>query len=272
MSTRTYNCTIITGASSGLGEEFALQLAPHCKRLILIARRAERLDLLAKSLKETHPNLLITTFPTDLSLPSERATFLSQLAEQQLIPDLLVNNAGLGDYGEFTSSDWQKTAAMLQVNIDALTHLSHALLPSMIANQHGAILNVSSLASTLPIPDFAVYAATKAYVTSFSEALHIEVKNHGITVLAVCPGPVHTEFGKTARRNQGSHQAPGYDLFYVSKNQVVAESIQALSHGNVCLYPGKKIKLAALVIRSIPICILRKIMQCRPRKNKPAAA
>ena len=136
------------------------------------------------------------TSPTDQELDS----LVSGLAMQGLVPDLLVNNAGLGDYGEFAAADWERVEAMLRVNIRALTRLCHAVVPAMRELGGGSIINVSSLASIVPMPDFAVYAATKAYVTSFSEALRLEVETHGIRVLALCPGPVPTEFGDVARR------------------------------------------------------------------------
>src|SRR6478736_7282499 len=187
-----YSCALVTGASSGLGEEFALQIAPRVGKLVLVARREPLLQQLADRIRGKFPQVAVTVFAVDLSSQAERGQLVAALAEKGLSPDLLVNNAGLGDYGEFASAEWEKLQAMLHVNIEALTHLSHALVPEMIRRGGGAVVNVSSLASVLPIPDFAVYAATKAYVTSFSEALRIELKEHHIPVLAVCPGPVKT--------------------------------------------------------------------------------
>jgi short-subunit dehydrogenase len=182
-----------------------------------------------------------------------------------LVPDLLVNNAGMGDYGEFATADWGKLEAMLRLNIEALTHLSHALLPAMIGRQGGAILNVSSLASLLPIPDFAVYAATKAYVSSFSEALRIEVREHGIRVQALCPGPVHTEFGEVAGRGPGTDFG-AREWFYVSQQQVVREALAGLDADKPRVYPGLKIALAAAAISLLPLAALRLAMSFRPRR------
>jgi short-subunit dehydrogenase len=184
-----YSCAVVTGASSGLGEEFALQLAPRVGRLVLVARRGEMLEDLAQRIGQKF-SCEVIVLVADLACGDQRAALIADLKEKALAPDLLVNNAGLGDYGEFHTADWEKLQAMLRVNIEALVHLTHALVPGMIGRERAAVINVSSLASILPIPDFAVYAATKACVTSFSEALRIELKEHGIEVLALCPGPV----------------------------------------------------------------------------------
>jgi short-subunit dehydrogenase len=262
-----YSCALITGASSGLGEEFALQLAHRVDKLVLVARREERLSQIADRIRVKFPRVAVAVFSADLTQVSHREQLIDVLRERNFIPDLVVNNAGLGDYGEFVQSDWSKVESMLRLNIEALTHLSHALLPAMVKRGYGAIINVSSLASLLPIPDFAVYAATKAFVTSFSEALRIEVKEHGISVLAVCPGPVHTEFGIVARERGGSSEMPGKEWFYVPKQQVVAESIRALDRNRARVYPGLKTAAAAFILATLPITILRLAMNSRPRRS-----
>lgn len=262
-----YSCALITGASAGLGEEYAFQLAPHVRKLVLVARREERLTVIADRLREEFPQVAVAVFAADLTQPSHRHQLVDVLRERGFMPDLLVNNAGMGDYGEFVEADWEKIDAMLRLNIDALTHLTHAVLPEMVRRGHGAVMNVSSLASLLPIPDFAVYAATKAYVTSFSEALRIEMREHGVSVLAVCPGPVHTEFGEVARRGGGSSDMPGREWFYVPKEQVVAESLQALDRDKARVYPGWQVAAAAVAISAIPLVLLRLILLARPRRG-----
>jgi short-subunit dehydrogenase len=255
----------VTGASAGIGAEFARQLAPRCDALVLVARRADRLVALAAELEQLHEGLRVLPVEADLTDPAARLQTVGHLLSQGLVPDLLVNNAGMGDYGEFVTSDWMKVEAMLRLNVEALTHLTHALLPTMIERKRGAILNVSSLASLLPIPDFAVYAATKAYVSSFSEALRIEVRGHGIRVQALCPGPVHTEFGEVAGR------APGTDFgarewFYVSQDQVVREALQGLAADRPRVYPGWQVAAAAIGISLLPLALIRLAMSTRPRK------
>lgn len=260
-------CALVTGASAGLGEEFALQLAPRVRHLVLVARRAELLEQLAGRIRAEFPQTGVMVMAADLAVPGERGRLVEALAEAGLVADLLVNNAGLGDYGEFATAEWPRLEAMLRVNVEALTHLAHLLLPGMIHTGGGAILNVSSLASLLPIPDFAVYAATKAYVTSFSEALRIELRDHGIEVLAVCPGPVHTEFGQVARRGENGPGMPGHEWFYVSKEQVVAETLVAMDRRQARVYPGLKIAAAAVVLSALPLAVLRLALARRPRRH-----
>lgn len=264
----SYETALVTGASAGLGTEFARQLGPRLSRLILVARREERLRELASDL-EAKFDLEVQVIPADIAEPAERKRVAKAVADKGWEVDVLVNNAGLGDYGEFHTSEWHRNEGMLRVNVEALTHLAHLFLPGMIAREGGAIVNVSSLASTLPIPDFAVYAATKAYVSSFSEALRMEVRELGVEVLAVCPGPVKTEFGSIAAREEGGPGMPGgRDAFYVSPQQVVAESLAALEAGRARIYPGWKVALAAAGISLLPMAALRIIMSSRPRRQK----
>jgi short-subunit dehydrogenase len=263
-ATEFFQCALVTGASAGLGEEFARQLAPRCARLVLVARRGERMADLAADLQQRHPGLQVDRFVVDLADRAARARLLEELSYAEIQPDLLVNNAGLGDCGEFIEADWGKLERMLEVNINALTHLTHALLPGM--GPGAAVLNVSSMASILPIPDFGVYAATKAYVTSFSEALRIEVRDAGVRVLALCPGPVHTEFGAVAGEGSKGQKVPGREWFYVAKEQVVAEALAALELGRPRHYPGWKVALAAAGITLLPIAMVRIAMSFRPRR------
>jgi short-subunit dehydrogenase len=263
----TYDSVLITGASSGLGEEFAMQLAPRVRQLVLVARREDLLKEVANRIVSVHPQVDVVVEVADLADGNERNALLQRIAQQGIVPDLLINNAGLGDYGEFVTADWSKLEAMMRVNMEALTHLSYVLAGGMIERERGAILNVSSLASLMPIPDFAVYAATKAYVTSFSEALRIELKEHGIPVTAVCPGPVHTQFGAVARRAAGDRQIPGREWFYVEKEQVVAEGLEALERNKARVFPHLKTAAAALVIAAVPMVLMRCLLSSRPRKQ-----
>lgn len=264
--TITHSCALITGASAGLGEEFARQLAPRVMHLVLVARRADRLEKIAAAIRAEFPDTAVSVIAADLAEHAERLRVADMLHADGLMPDLLVNNAGLGDYGEFATAEWSRLEAMLRVNVEALTHLTHLLVPGMRRQGGGAVINVSSLASLLPIPDFAVYAASKAYVTSFSEALRIELREHGIRVLAVCPGPVHTEFGKVAQRGENQPSMPGRESFHVSREQVVAESLIALDRDKARVFPALKTAAAALVISALPIVLLRLVMARRPRK------
>lgn len=261
-----FSCALITGASSGLGAEFARQLAHSCEIIVLSARREDRLQDLASELLQAVPKLFVYTKTADISSSEGREGLLAFLKERELSVDLLVNNAGLGDYGEFDSSEWGKTESMLHVNVEAMTHMTYSLLPDLKKNR-GGIINLSSLAASLPIPDFAVYAASKAYVSSFSEALRLEVKGQGVDVLAVCPGPVATEFGSVAKRTgYVGDLVPGRDLFYTTKQTVVRQSLKALGKGRARLFPGWKVKLSGVVIGCMPLFVLRFVMAFRPRR------
>ena len=257
---------MITGASSGLGEEFARQLAGRVQRMVLVARRVERLEAVAAELREQFPATAVMVIAADLAVPDARLALVEMAEAAGFAPDLLVNNAGLGDYGEFITAEWGALEAMLDLNVTALSHLSHLVLPQMKRRGAGGILNISSLASTLPIPDFAVYAATKAYVSSFSEALRIELREHGIRVTSLCPGPVKTEFGEVARREGSSEGMPAHALFYVPKEQVVAEALRGLERGRARVFPGLKIAAAGLAIGALPLVLLRIVMGRRPRR------
>lgn len=262
-----FSCALVTGASSGLGEEFALQLAPRVKQLVLVARREPLLRDLAARIRARWPQLEVAVMAADLTDHGGCERLAVSLAEHGLLPDLLVNNAGMGDYGEFATSEWPRIEAMLRLNVEALTHFTHTLVPAMIRRGGGAIVNVSSLASLIPIPDFAVYAATKAYVTSFSEALRMELRGHGIRVLAVCPGPVHTGFGAVAKRGPQGRNMPGHEWFYVPKEQVVAEALTALAQNRARVYPGLRIAASALVLSVLPLVLLRLALGLRPRQQ-----
>jgi uncharacterized protein len=247
---------LITGASAGLGREFARQLAGRSRALILVARREQRLDELRDELIQQHPNLSVHTHKTDLVNPSEIEELMMWLESEKIGVDLLINNAGFGDLGPFATSDPVRNEQIMVVNMVALTSLTRGLLPQMIARKRGAILNVSSSAGFLPIPGFAVYAATKAYVTSFSEALRAELRGTGVSVCALCPGPVHTEFQEVANRPGGQPES-GPEFVHVSVEQVVHDALAALEADRPLVIPGLAIKIGMFLVRVMPMSILR---------------
>ena len=260
------DCVLITGASSGIGKEFAKQLAPLSLHLILVARRDERLKEVQSALTSQHPQLQITVYTCDLTFEDEREQLFNNLSTSGIRPTLLINNAGLGDYGEFTESRWNKIKDMIEVNMTALTHLCYLFLPGMKDLRNGAIINVSSIASLVPISDFAVYAATKAYVTSFSEALRSELRGDGIPVLTVCPGPVHTEFGEVAAREGKKYEHKGFEQLYVSQEEVVLDALTALLEDKPRVYPGWKVALFATTLTILPFFLVRSFNAKRTRK------
>lgn len=267
-----YARIIITGASSGFGEAFARRLAPHTGELLLIARSREALLHLAKELAEQHTGLRTEAIPCDLTDDSALDQLITSLTTRPPAKTLLINNAGAGDYGEFAEGAWNRVRLLLKLNMESLTHLSHALIPGL-QQQGGDIINISSLAALLPIPDFAVYAATKAYVSSFSEALRLELKTCGIRVLAVCPGPVSTGFGKAARRSGFTgNMMPGRNAFDTPVHTVVEDTLKALHNNRARVFPGMKIKLVAFLLQLTPTGIIRLIMGRRPRKVQPSTS
>ena len=259
---------LITGASSGFGSEFAGQLAATSKAIALTARRAEVLEEVAASLKTAHPHLAVHCLPCDLAMDSERAALPARCAALGFTPDLLINNAGLGEYGTFHEADWAKLHQVLAVNITALTHLTHLFVPLLRTHPSSGILNVSSLAGEMPIPDFAVYAASKAYVTRLTEALRIEFQDFGIRVTALCPGPSPTNFGQTARR-AGEH-LPTAEFARKSPAHVVRAGLNALAANRPDAFPGTLVWLTSRLLRLLPAPLLRLILSRRPRQARPS--
>jgi uncharacterized protein len=257
---------LITGASAGIGREFARQLASRAKSLILIARREQRLNELREELEQPYPNLAIAVRKADLADLVQLNELLAWLDRERIDVDLLINNAGLGDSGAFATSDPIRNEQMTLVNIVALTTLTRHLLPRMIARRGGGILNVSSSAGFLPIPDFAVYAATKAYVTSFSEALRAELRGTGISVCALCPGPVHTEFQEVAKRPDAQPDT-GPEFIFVPVKQVVRDALEALEADRPLIIPGFPMKFGMFLVRLTPMPILRFLSRFSPRRG-----
>lgn len=267
----TYEHAVITGASSGFGAAFARRLAGRCAHVVLVARRADLLEKLAEELCEAHENLRVTVRPCDLAQETERAALGAELAALPQGSLLLVNNAGLGDYGSFETSEPERNRLLLQVNVMAVTELARAVVPRL-TEQGGAIINLASLAADVFIPDFALYAASKAYVASFSEALRLELRAAGVPVLAVCPGPVHTGFGDVARRTGCSNGYSSFKKwFYTPIDTVVDGALAALERGQARFYPAKRIRLVGLIARNAPLALLRAVMGRRPRKVHPLA-
>jgi uncharacterized protein len=194
----------------------------------------------------------------DLCDKSQIDELVQWLEQNKIDIDLLINNAGLGDVGPFATSDPRRNDQMLLVNVIALTSLTRKLLPQMITRKRGAILNVSSCAGFLPIPEFNVYGSTKAYVTSFSEALRAELRGTGVIVTTLCPGPVHTEFQEVASRpSRKVKPGPGPDLLQVSVEQVVRDALAAVEADRPLVIPGFIMKLGMFLVRITPMPILR---------------
>ena len=252
-------CALITGASAGIGREFARQLAGRAGSLVLVARRLERLEDLRDELTKKNPNLNVHCRAVDLSQANQIQELCAWVEREKIAIDFLINNAGLGDRGPFVSADPLRVSEMMMVNIVALTTLTRALLPAMIQRKRGAILNVSSSAGFLPIRKMAVYAASKAYVTSFSEGIRAEVRKQRIVVTALCPGPVATEFSRVAERDSGKAQRASPSFMHVAVEDVVRAGLEAIERDKPLVVPGLVMKIAMLLVRLMPMAILRRV-------------
>ncbi|TDU64547.1 hypothetical protein EI77_03997 [Prosthecobacter fusiformis] len=267
MNFDTQHCrALITGASSGLGAEFARQLAPGANALFLTGRRVDALEAVKAECLVLNPALKIYLHACDIATDEGRGTLLESVRQNGFQPNLLINNAGMGDYGTVASAEAGKLRAQMDLNMTSLVLLTHAFIP--LLQRPGGIINISSLASALPLPAMAVYAASKAFVTSFSEALAVELAPERIVVTCVCPGPTPTGFGKTARRPEGEDtDRDGQDFLRILPQQVVAEALNALHSGKACVYPGLGVKIASRLFRYLPRTLLRPLLRRRYAKG-----
>jgi short-subunit dehydrogenase len=256
--------TLITGASSGIGLELAKICARHKQNLILVARSKPALDLVANELRETC-SVKVEVFPMDLSQEASPTLLFDQLLAMHLMINVLINNAGFGDHGRFVQSDWTRQKEMIQVNVMALTQLTHLFLPRMIANQNGKILNVASVAAFQPGPLMSVYYATKAFVLSFSEALAEELIDSGVTVTALCPGPTASGFQKVANMSD----LPALTFLKIPTSQQVAEfGFEAMKSGQSVAIHGAINQLVVQSLRITPRKLIVKLVHRLQEKRK----
>ncbi len=244
---------LITGASSGIGKEFAYILAEKGFDLFIVARSKDKLDKIASSLKETF-NISVNVIVKDLS--EEKSSFeLFELLKGEDI-DIVINNAGFGKYGDFLNFDADTYRKMINLNILTLTILTRLFGEKMAKRKHGKILNVSSTAAFQPLPRFSVYAATKAYVLSLSEALHYEFAKYGVTVTVLCPGPTKTNFGETAE----THGTKMFNPAGLANPRFVAEEgLKGLFNGKPLVITGKQNKILAFLAKALPFSAILKI-------------
>lgn len=239
---------LITGASAGLGVEFARQLAKRGHNLVLAARRKDRLTALATEVGNAR------AVGIDLSEAGSVTTLLADLEAQGEQVEMLINNAGFGLTGRFAKQDPKRLREMVDLNVATLTELCRAVAPAMVERRSGSILNVASTAAFQPGPGMAVYFATKAYVLSFTEALHEELKPYGIKVSALCPGPTSTEFGEVAGFGQ-----PLPRFIVAEAEPVVRAGLEGLDRNHAVVVPGMINKIGAASTRFFPRPWVRKI-------------
>jgi uncharacterized protein len=243
---------LITGASSGLGSEFAKQLAKDGYNLIIVARRKDRLDKL-KLILETQYEINIKIFRIDLSKISETEKLIKLIEKEKLNIKFLINNAGFGYKDPFEKIDKKIVMDMINVNISSLTLLTHHYFNLMKNQGGGKIINVASVAGFVYLPYMAEYAATKAYVISLSQALAEEGKEHNILVSTLCPGPTRTEFGATA--HSGEMHLP--EFVWTTSHRVVSESLKSVSNNKTICIPLKYAKPQAVLNKFFPNIIAK---------------
>jgi short-subunit dehydrogenase len=231
-ATRRRRLALVTGASSGIGEAFARALGRDAWDLVIVARRQQRLAALAREISAAH-GVRVEPLAADLAKPTGLRAVSDRIARGRPL-ELLVNDAGLGDFKPFTESGWSRAESEIRVNVLAMVRLTHAALPGMVRRRRGAVINVSSTAAFAPCPSFAIYGATKAFVNSFTEALHLELQGTGVRVQALCPGLTTTEI--FTRAGADTSALPGF--LWMEPEAVVAESLASLAKGRVVCVPG----------------------------------
>ena len=245
---------LVTGASAGIGAEIARELARRGYGVVLVARRKPKLEELARELREEH-GIRAETLACDLGKPAQRAKLPGRIAELGLEVEILVNNAGFATGGPFAQGDPERELEQVRVLVEAVVALTSAFLPAMVQRGRGAILNVASTAGMQPLPYAAGYSAAKTYVLTFSEAIHQEVAGQGVTVTALAPGPVETEFW-----DQAGWEVAGGQSFekafprpaLVSPPDVARAGVDGLASGKRVVVPGRPMRAAMLASRYIP--------------------
>src|SRR6266516_7045417 len=247
-----YRSALVTGASSGIGERLARLLAAGGCDLVIVARRAGRLADLAAELRTAH-HVQVEVLAADLTTPGGLRAAENRLADAGRPVELLVNNAGFGLPGSFADHGADGAEAQIRLNVLALVRLTHAVLPGMLQRGYGGVLNVSSVAGVLISPGGATYAATKAFVTSFSESLQAEVAGRGVHVTALCPGLTRTGF-----RAEGHDRAAAPAFGWLPAGRVARAGLDAVAAGRPLSVPGAQYKAIVPLARAIPRRILRK--------------
>jgi uncharacterized protein len=240
---------LITGASAGIGRELAVQLAPRARTLILLARRAARLDELRTTLLARHRQLQVLTLPVDLSDEKDVDRALAAAAEQAGTIDVLVNNAGVGDQALADQAEWARVRNMLRTNVLAVAQLTTALVPAMVDHGRGGVLNMGSGAGLTVMPAAAAYSASKHFMDGFSEALHADLTGTGVAVTQVCPGPVDSEFDQLAGSAGGMTGGPPQFL-RISAAQCAREALAGFDRGVPLVFPGRAYRIA---MRALPV-------------------
>jgi short-subunit dehydrogenase len=240
---------LITGASAGIGAAFTRHLTAQGYDVLLVARRADRLEALAADLRQSH-GVRCEVFAADLTDPAAPAAITEYAGQVGLPIDVLINNAGLSSSTTFSETAWESVAAEIQLMVTATTELVHRVIPGMKQRKWGRIVNLSSLAAVIPPGEGLLYTGIKAYVLGMSQSLDMELKPHGIHVTALCPGFTHTEFHDVMGTRDAADQLPR--LLWQQPEEVVNEGWAAVSNGKPVCVPGTVNKLTAAALRPLP--------------------
>jgi short-subunit dehydrogenase len=249
---------LVTGASAGIGAEFARQLAAAGHDLVLVARDSARLESSRAALAGEF-RVDVEALPADLSTDAGCDAVAGRITDSQRPVDLLVNNAGFGMYKRFGMAELADEERQLDVNVRAVLRLTHAAVRAMTGRGSGQIINVSSVAGFVPRGGNATYSASKAWVTMFSEALAVQLAGSGVSITAVCPGFTHTEFHERAEADMS--RVP--DRMWLDARTVVSEGLADAAKGKPVSVPSRQYKVLVSASRSIPRPLLRKIMARR---------
>src|SRR5689334_15762166 len=247
MKTIDKSWVLITGASSGFGEEFARQYAEQGHALVLVARRLDRLQTIAEAIRQQH-RVEVVVEQVDLSDVTAIVQLQERLRERGIAIDILINNAGHGLQGPFADAPLDAVLAMVQLDVASLTAVTHVFAQDMRKRRHGRILLVASMLAYQGVENFAVYSAAKAYVLRLGEALHRELKRDGITVTALCPGMSDTGFAKVAQQNITT----ALKLLMMKPAPVVRAGIRALRKGRISVVPGWSNKASVILMWATP--------------------
>jgi short-subunit dehydrogenase len=246
---------LVTGASSGIGEEIAKEFARRGRHVVLVARRADRLQALAASLGSAADVLA-----ADLSRAGDRAAIPGRVADLGMVVDVLVNNAGLSTSGPIATSDPVEELNLIEVDVAAVADLCSRFVPGMVSRGRGAVLNVASVGAFGPVPGQAAYGAAKAFVLSYTQSLGQELQGTGVVASTLCPGPVKTGFGETAGISDADAEAALPKAMWISAAEVATTAVDGLASGKSVIIPGAFNKVGAAAYKIVPRRLLLPVL------------
>ncbi|MCP3930893.1 MAG: SDR family oxidoreductase [Bacteroidetes bacterium] len=262
----TNKTVLITGAANGIGKELAILFAKDGYHLVLVDINETGLQTLQNSLAEQYEKVKILLITADLTIKNTSANIFQTVTDNSISVDVLINNAGFGTYGDFIETSWEKEYGMIQLHMNALTHLTKLFLPDMVKKGWGRIMNVASLAAFQPSPLMAVYFASKAYVLSFSEAIANELEGTGVKVTVLCPGATNTGFQKIV--GVGNPELAKKSWVYASAEEVANYGYRALMKGETVAIPGSINKLLAILPRFFPRNLVTHLTRKTQERNR----